>query len=70
MSRHHHGRRAQIPPLPSAARLRRLEVSYNQIKEMGPLAALGAGPQLEELCCAANKISDITGNTTDDRMCT
>lgn len=50
----------QIPDLSAFTNLRMLELSYNEIRSLAPLASLTAG-QLTELYVASNKVTKIEG---------
>ena len=50
----------QVPDLHAFTALRLLELSYNEIRSLAPLAALLA-PQLSQLYVAANKVTRIEG---------
>lgn len=52
----------EVPDLACFTNLRHLELSYNEIRSLAPLASLIA-PQLNELYAASNKITAIEGIT-------
>lgn len=49
---------AQVPDLSAFTALRHLELSYNAIRSLAPLAACGA-TGLQELYAASNKITEV-----------
>lgn len=61
----HDNKLTAVPNFSSFTSLRRLELSYNEIRSLAPLASEttspGPGEALEELYVAANKISKIEG---------
>ena len=61
----HDNKLTSCPDLSPFTSLRRLELSYNEIKSLSPLSAEtsnpGPGEALEELYVAANKVSKIEG---------
>ena len=54
----------QVPDLSSFTALRHLELSYNEIHSLAPLASCCAS-SLQELYAASNKISEVRGVTFD-----